>query len=877
MTIDFGFFAPAQLGDVVWYDDNHNGIQDNNESGVEGVKVYLLDSNGSNILNSDGESISAVTDENGTYLFVNLLAGSYSVAFDLATLPDGYGVTLVDEGDDDTIDSDANRTTGIIPATLLNAGDSNLSLDMGIVKVGAIKGTVTYQEDDGSLVGLEGVELVLYDSNGNEIARTVTNEDGNYTFDNLVPNSYIIKEIQPSGYDDLSENEGGGEADENTTTTEINEIFAVVSDGEIDISNDFVELKEVETTTTTTTSSSSTTTTTTTTSTQEEEEQKGNWYGNVSEDVDSDNIGDIPIEGVEIALYIDENGDGELSDSERDSGLVATTKTDENGDYRFEDLSAGNYIAVETQPDGYIDVSENEGGEDDDISNSTINQIAGVVDEGEDDRANDFVERKKEEVVESSEDENSTTSTTQEEDTNSTTIVEDENNETQTATIAEDQEPSSTLEEEESEDSNSEDLIAQEDTVEQSQDLDEPTTIQSDTDTSTQQVTELVVQEEEEEIQIEQVTPEVVTTQDTTQDNSDEVVAQSETTLEEEIQDNELTPTENEVESNDTQDLEAQDQEEEATIEENSTPVAQEEEILLQETEEESVQESASVCIGNRVWDDINRNGIQDSNELGVEGVMVRLYSQDCQREIDSQVTNSQGEYIFSELDPESYCLEFSSLPADYVITVANRGDDDSLDSDANPETSRIVDISPRVDSTSECDNSWDVGIYENQQTEELIAYDDFVPANPKDPVTVISVLDNDAISSGVYVELVVVNSGDVIESGETVVAGTSITTTRELYVEGEGTWKVEDNGTIVFIPDPDFDGVPTPIYYIVKDEKGNQSNIAQLSIVTECTCEPYVDKSSVDIYSNSMTLIMLILSSMILGLFYMRKEKVEP
>ena len=38
-TIDFGLFKPAQVGNYVWYDRNHDGIQDNyaGESGVPGV------------------------------------------------------------------------------------------------------------------------------------------------------------------------------------------------------------------------------------------------------------------------------------------------------------------------------------------------------------------------------------------------------------------------------------------------------------------------------------------------------------------------------------------------------------------------------------------------------------------------------------------------------------------------------------------------------------------------------------------------------------------------------------------------------------------------------------------------------------------------
>ena len=137
----------------------------------------------------------------------------------------------------------------------------------------------------------------------------------------------------------------------------------------------------------------------------------GNWSGNVSEDVDNNGSGDVPIAGVEISLFRDINGDGVITSNAQiqfDSSIapnsptvvnefnsVVTTTTDANGDYEFLNLVAGEYIAVETQPAGFGNVSEDEGGLDNDgsaASNTVINQIAGTVDPGETDVNNDFVE-----------------------------------------------------------------------------------------------------------------------------------------------------------------------------------------------------------------------------------------------------------------------------------------------------------------------------------------------------------------------------------------------------------------------------------------------------------------------------------------------------
>ncbi len=116
----------------------------------------------------------------------------------------------------------------------------------------------------------------------------------------------------------------------------------------------------------------------------------GSWSGNVSEDTNNDDIGEEGIENVTITLYLDDNNNGKVDEGEEE---VASTKTDANGNYQFIDLVPGDYVAVETQPDGYDDVTENEGGSDNDKEdNGVLNAVAGYVDAGEEDSGNDFVE-----------------------------------------------------------------------------------------------------------------------------------------------------------------------------------------------------------------------------------------------------------------------------------------------------------------------------------------------------------------------------------------------------------------------------------------------------------------------------------------------------
>ena len=75
------------------------------------------------------------------------------------------------------------------------------------------------------------------------------------------------------------------------------------------------------------------------------------------------------------------------------NGDPVTTTTDTAGNYQFTNLTPGDYTVVETQPAGLFNVSEDEGGIDDDQpDNNTINSIAATVNPGENDANNDFVE-----------------------------------------------------------------------------------------------------------------------------------------------------------------------------------------------------------------------------------------------------------------------------------------------------------------------------------------------------------------------------------------------------------------------------------------------------------------------------------------------------
>ncbi len=111
----------AELGDFVWIDENHDGIQDEGEPGYPEATVELY--------NCDDVLLgTTLTNANGFYLFTGLIPGDYYVKF---ILPEGYVFTLQNIGDD-ALDSDADPTTGLDICTNLEGGESDMTHDAGL-------------------------------------------------------------------------------------------------------------------------------------------------------------------------------------------------------------------------------------------------------------------------------------------------------------------------------------------------------------------------------------------------------------------------------------------------------------------------------------------------------------------------------------------------------------------------------------------------------------------------------------------------------------------------------------------------------------------------------------------------------------------------
>ena len=91
--------------------------------------------------------------------------------------------------------------------------------------------------------------------------------------------------------------------------------------------------------------------------------------------------------------------------------------------------------------------------------------------------------------------------------------------------------------------------------------------------------------------------------------------------------------------------------------------------------------------VGDKVWMDVNRDGIQDADEPAMPGVTVTLTRADGSAVTDASgnpvaavTTDANGQYKFENLLPGDYKVSFTN-PAGYEATVSDAGSDRALDS----------------------------------------------------------------------------------------------------------------------------------------------------------------------------------------------------
>ncbi|HZZ73143.1 MAG TPA: SdrD B-like domain-containing protein [Pirellulales bacterium] len=327
---NFAEAQPAAVSGYVYHDQNNNGVKDAGEAGIGNVQLTITPVS---TLDPSQTAVTVTTDANGFYNATGLSPGQYQVS---EVQPAGWIDGLDAAGD---AGGAAHNPGDLITGISLIGGQAGHNYDFGELLPAQLSGKVYADRNqdcvfNGSDVPLANVSMQLLDTNNNVIATTTTDANGNYTFSNLAPGVYHVREIQPAGYLDEADMVGtaGG------TLLDVNNIGQIALTSGLNAQHyDFCEVEPVS------------------------------LAGKVWADPEGDCVygpNDIPLANVTIQL-LDSQGN-----------VIRTTLTDANGNYKFDNLAPGTYGVHEVQPAGFyqgMQMAGSAGG--DDSIQDTITQV----------------------------------------------------------------------------------------------------------------------------------------------------------------------------------------------------------------------------------------------------------------------------------------------------------------------------------------------------------------------------------------------------------------------------------------------------------------------------------------------------------------------
>lgn len=363
-NLDIGFKQLASLGNRVWLDMGagggtaNNGVQDGTEPGVAGVPVMLY-RNGADGLPGTNDDVlvgSTITDAYGIYQFDNLQPTDQTNATTIGqtsynvrvTPPANYSFTTQTNTTDDNNTSGASTTgsdvnpLGVSYSVNLSSGENNPNIDAGLIfrtptLPNSIGDRVWFDTNgdgnqDAGEPGVSGVTVILYASDGITIvAITTTDANGNYLFNNLPANTNYIVGFSAPGGTIFSPNVGGttpGNATTNSDADPVTGKTGVVNTGVAGTQQTGIDAGI-------------------------RNDAKGALGDFVWNDLNKNGIqdaGEPGVPGVKMELYMP-GPDGVIGGG--DDILVSTDTTDATGYYIFPNLDPGAYFVVATPPAGY--------------------------------------------------------------------------------------------------------------------------------------------------------------------------------------------------------------------------------------------------------------------------------------------------------------------------------------------------------------------------------------------------------------------------------------------------------------------------------------------------------------------------------------------
>lgn len=336
LTLDFGFVTPSvSVGNLVWFDANNDGVQDPGEPGMAGVMLTLTKSDGTAVTDIFGNPVTTTTtDASGNYLFDNLPVGRYKVS---VSSPVGFQPAQSGQG----VSANDSSTGSEVSAQLTINGTSDQTLDFGFfapsVSVGDLVWFDTNRDgiQDMGERGISGVTLTLTKSDGTAVTdifgipvtTTVTDANGNYSFENLPFGQYAVTIAAPSGL--IATVDGAGTASTDSSSGSETSVQLTVN-GSSDTTLDFGFYAPVV--------------------------SVGNfvWF-----DTDRDGVHDADEQGISGVTVTLTKADG-TPVTDIFGNPVATTTTDANGNYSFDNLPVGTYKVTVTTPSELVATTDTE-------------------------------------------------------------------------------------------------------------------------------------------------------------------------------------------------------------------------------------------------------------------------------------------------------------------------------------------------------------------------------------------------------------------------------------------------------------------------------------------------------------------------------------
>ncbi len=302
---DFGLCRPfAHIQGTVWIDSNCDGIMNSNENTVDEITVNLQDCNNNTVATTQ-------TNGEGIYWFDEIEVGQYNVQFENLN---GYTFSI---GNDSAIETQEGVT-----ACVDVEGNENYEFNAGIKRLSCVGDYIWNDANkngiqDSNESGLSGITVTLYTENGTQVFETVSTANGQYEICNITPGNYYIELDTPVGYEAAVANAGNENQDSDGMAANgivTSNIFTVTTDSNIEnIDFGFCAI------------------------------QSANIVGTVWMDLDNIGVNDNEqgFSGIEITLKncIDD--------------IISSTTTDQNGNYEFLNLPIGSYVVCIGSRDGY--------------------------------------------------------------------------------------------------------------------------------------------------------------------------------------------------------------------------------------------------------------------------------------------------------------------------------------------------------------------------------------------------------------------------------------------------------------------------------------------------------------------------------------------